>query len=291
MSHTITRDFRECYLAAVLGADRFAADRCVGQALEGGVGVAVIYLDVLAPALVEVGERWHRGELNVAQEHLATEITRGQMDRLRGLAAPTGPAAPLAVVAAVQEELHDVGAAMVADLLTMDGWSVDFLGANTPVHDLVEYVDERKPSMVVLSVTMPPHLDRARDTVRELHDLPDPPRVLLGGQAFSADEPHANGLDAYAITGDAWEAVQHARALIESTNAPHTLDQLLKSLGQRIREARRSKSWSQQQLASKSGLDRSYVNAVEQGKQNLTLGATIKLADAMGVSLDRLLFS
>jgi ribosome-binding protein aMBF1 (putative translation factor) len=97
------------------------------------------------------------------------------------------------------------------------------------------------------------------------------------------------GLDAEAIMADAWDTVQHARAVIESASAPRTLDQLLKNLGQRIREARRSKGWSQQQLASASGLDRTYVNAVEQGKQNLTLGATMKLADALEVSLERLL--
>jgi transcriptional regulator with XRE-family HTH domain len=72
--------------------------------------------------------------------------------------------------------------------------------------------------------------------------------------------------------------------------APRSLDQLLVHLGQRIQALRRARRWSQQQLGDTAGLHRSYVNAVEQGRQNLTLGAVVKLAAALDEPLDGLLF-
>lgn len=39
---------------------------------------------LLVPVLKEVGDRWHRGEVNVAQEHLATQFLRSRLQELFG---------------------------------------------------------------------------------------------------------------------------------------------------------------------------------------------------------------
>jgi transcriptional regulator with XRE-family HTH domain len=45
---------------------------------------------------------------------------------------------------------------------------------------------------------------------------------------------------------------------------------------------------SQQQVAEASGLDRAYISAVEHGKHNLTMGALLKLADALEIGIEEL---
>ena len=45
---------------------------------------------------------------------------------------------------------------------------------------------------------------------------------------------------------------------------------------------------TQQELANRSELDRTYISMVENGKQNLTFGAMVKIADALEVSLTTL---
>src|SRR4051812_16695962 len=110
------------YVNAVLAADHLAAASVISDALQHGVGLANLYMDVFVPAQVAVGDRWHAGEINVAQEHAATQITLAQMQRLRATLPENHLTGPRAVVASVQEELHDLGARVVADFLTMDGW-------------------------------------------------------------------------------------------------------------------------------------------------------------------------
>ena len=46
---------------------------------------------------------------------------------------------------------------------------------------------------------------------------------------------------------------------------------------------------TQQDLADASELDRTYISLVEHGKQNLSLGAVLKIANALEVPLSDLL--
>jgi len=54
--------------------------------------------------------------------------------------------------------------------------------------------------------------------------------------------------------------------------------------GLRLSEIRKSRGWSQERLASESGLARSYVGGVERGQRNIALRNICKLAGALGLS-------
>jgi methanogenic corrinoid protein MtbC1/DNA-binding XRE family transcriptional regulator len=271
------------YLEAVVRGDAASAGRVIAEGLARGVSAISLYLDVVGGAQVRVGDLWHRGRLSVAQEHLATQIGLAQLDRLRQSLHRRGPSGRRAVVAAVEGEQHELGPRVVADFLSMDGWEVDFLGANLPTADLVDFVRRRAPDLVALSATLPA-LARAMAALRA---LPRPPRLLAGGAALSAEgQARAHGADADGR--DALAAVQEARRLFADA-APRSLPTFLKALGERVQSLRKGHRWSQQELADAAGLDRTYISAVEHGKQNVTLGAIMKLADALKVPVDGLL--
>ena len=59
----------------------------------------------------------------------------------------------------------------------------------------------------------------------------------------------------------------------------------LRVIGQRIREARKFKGFSQEQLALEADMDRSYVGQVERGEQNATVTTLAKLARATGCDI------
>jgi DNA-binding XRE family transcriptional regulator len=179
---------------------------------------------------------------------------------------------------------------MVADLLAFDGWEVDFLGANTPTRDLVSFVRDREPDLVALSVTGNVGLPHAARAISALRDLPRPPRVLLGGLAVRTHPEAALAAGADALVDDGWAAVERARSLVGLTQDEHDLSRLLGTIGAAIRELRRARGLTQQQLGEAADLDRSYVSAVEQGRQNLSLGAILRLAHALDVPLNTILF-
>lgn len=58
-------------------------------------------------------------------------------------------------------------------------------------------------------------------------------------------------------------------------------EKLNTALGRRLAEVRKSKGFTQEQLAYASGIDRSYVGKIERGQVNLTVRKLYILADCL----------
>lgn len=282
-------DIPRAFLDALKQADREAAGAAIDQGLHSGWGVVRLYLDVLLEAQRRLGELWEHGHISVADEHLATQITLEQMDRLKSQVAPHAQLPLRAVVAAVEGNEHMVGARAVADFLAMDGWRVDFLGANTPTSDLVDFVGRRRSDLVALSISIASQLEAARQATYLLKELHPSPAVIVGGAGLLGGAAKAAALGADGTAEDPLAAVRLSRKLVGLQEYDALLSHYLKGLGQRLQLLRKKLGWSQAQLAERAKLDRAYVSSVEHGKQNLTVSAITKLASAFGVPLEALL--
>ena len=76
-------DHRAAFLDGLLARDSARARFAIEDALAAGVPVPDIYLDVLGPALREIGHRWAMGSINVAEEHYATAVAQSILDGAR----------------------------------------------------------------------------------------------------------------------------------------------------------------------------------------------------------------
>ena len=280
---------KQRYLDAVLIGEATSAGIVVEEGLKQGFGMFDIYLSILIPTQIDLGQAWHDGKVNVAQEHLATQITLDQMDKLRSRIFPNSKLGFRVAVTTVEGDSHFIGARMVADFFLADGWDVDFLGSSTPGPDLVELVRRRNVDLVAISTTSADCLPRLEWTVGSLATLGNPPKILLGGPALGDTPDLAISMGADAIAQSLTDAVLEGRRLIGIAKEPVSLNDHLQNMGRKVQEIRRGLGWNQQQLADSADLDRTYISAVEHGKQNLTLGAIVKLADGLGVDLDQLL--
>lgn len=75
---------------------------------------------------------------------------------------------------------------------------------------------------------------------------------------------------------------------MESTVLKKELEPTFEALGRVIRERRVSLGMSQEELADKSGLHRTYVSDVERGIRNLTLGALWFICNGLNISLSQI---
>jgi transcriptional regulator with XRE-family HTH domain len=62
-----------------------------------------------------------------------------------------------------------------------------------------------------------------------------------------------------------------------------------KQLGQRIKELRLKAGYSQEELAAKAGLHRTYMSDIERGERNVSVENIEKIAKALGVKSSDLL--
>ena len=146
-----------------------------------GLSLARVLEDVITAAMAEIGSRWHDGEATVAQEHFASSVVRG---RLLGLARGWGAGAgPLALLACLPGELHDLGLIAFGLSLRQRGWRIAYLGADTPLDTLDDAVNRLRPRVVVLSASEP---SRLAAVANELRSLAVRVPVSVGGRAAAA---------------------------------------------------------------------------------------------------------
>jgi DNA-binding transcriptional MerR regulator len=151
--------------------------------------------DVVLPYLHELGERWEHGEASVAQEHFASNILRG---RLLGLARGWGEGAgPRAVLACAPGELHDLPLVIFGLALAGRGWTITYLGPDTPIATIQVTLADPKPRLVVISAMTRPRLRGAQSQLTEL--VRQVPVALAGA---GATEGLARATGAFLLEGD-----------------------------------------------------------------------------------------
>ncbi|WP_117236804.1 HTH-type transcriptional repressor CarH [Thermus sediminis] len=142
---------------------------------------------LLVPVLRRIGEAWHRGEVGVGEEHLATTFLRARLQELLDLAGlPPGP--PI-LVTTPPGERHELGAMLAAYTLRRRGLPALYLGPDTPLSDLRNLAARLGVRAVVLSALLSENL-RALPEGALAHLAP---RVYLGGQGVSPEEARRLG--------------------------------------------------------------------------------------------------
>ena len=182
-------EIRADFLTALVDGDAKFAEIVALDAVGEGMSVADLYVDVIAPVLVEIGHQWAGGRLTVADEHLATGIAYDVM-RLVSRTATTHPrrSRERLLLAAVGSEDHVVGLRMLGDLAEARGFDVRFLGAAVPVETLADIVGKHEPEIIGLSVTMAASAARLADALdRIAASAHAPAGVLVGGRGVSPE--------------------------------------------------------------------------------------------------------
>lgn len=196
---------------AVIDGDENLAAETVEGALAGGLPEEALLLDVIAPVQARIGAEWAANRISVAQEHAATAINERVVAHLahrrRALPAPQRPEPRGRVtVACVDGEWHAFPARIVAEVLQLHGWRVDFLGARMPTPHLVSHLHRTDPRAVLLSGSIPLRLPAAHAAITACRSAGVP--VLAGGRAFGPDGRYARILGADGWAPDARGALR-----------------------------------------------------------------------------------
>lgn len=179
---------RRAYLNAMMRSDTRQALAIVQEAQVAKIPLEELYEDVLMEVMHEVGELWHRNLITVDKEHYCTSTTQMVLSSFYPVIFGTPKHERRIITCCVGSELHEMGGRMVSDLFEYHGWDSIYLGAAVPVPSLVHAVEEHKPELVALSVTMPQYLQICRDAVFALRERFPDLRITVGGRAFETSD-------------------------------------------------------------------------------------------------------
>jgi methanogenic corrinoid protein MtbC1 len=178
----------DAFAAALLVGDARAAEIAVRDAIEAGLAAATIDEDVVAPAMRHIGDLWERGDITVADEHLATDIAYRVLALQReSFRVARRRTAQRVMLAAVEGERHVLGLHMAGDLLAHAGFEVRALGADVPIDSLSPVVERHDPDVFAFTATMaeagqllPLAIDEVRRSAPSI-------QVILGGAGVPDD--------------------------------------------------------------------------------------------------------
>ncbi|MFJ8096484.1 cobalamin B12-binding domain-containing protein [Streptomyces griseofuscus] len=172
------------------------------HALDEGLDAESVLLDVIATVQGKVGTEWAANRISVAQEHAATSTNERAVAALAlHPAARTAPTRGRVTVACVEGEWHALPARLLAEVLKLRGWQVDYLGAQVPAPHLMSHLHRTRPDAVALSGSIATRLPTAHATITACQTVGI--SVLVGGAAFGPDGRYADLLGADAWAPDA----------------------------------------------------------------------------------------
>ncbi len=165
-------------LEAIRRLDREQLSRLL-QDLRQRLGGPRFGREIILPLGEVIGDLWALGKLNVAAEHLASEVVVQQLKQeLTG-----GPATgPVLLAACMPGEHHEWGFLVTLIETRHAGWRVQYLGADLPLKDLTDAAWTVVPAVVAISAADPENvLSRLVELRRLPRLLPPGTRVVLGG--------------------------------------------------------------------------------------------------------------
>lgn len=202
------------FLQALLEGDRQKSLSISQEQVNTAKDLQNFYLQIIQPAMYKIGEMWEKGEISVAKEHLASALVNRIMSiQYLQVMNEVKQSLGKALVTAAANEFHEIGAQMVANSLEADGWNVEYLGANTPNMELIDYVWNNQPFILAISVAVPFNLERVQEIIKKIQDWPieNRPQIMLGGLAFNNFPSLPNSIGASGYAEDCIQAVGLAR--------------------------------------------------------------------------------
>src|SRR4030043_423860 len=202
----------ERYLGTLLKGDRKACRTVIEESLQTGTPANSVYSDIIWPIMVEIEHLVRSDKISSTQEHLATRINRTIVDQLQNKLPRKPRKGKKIVISCDQAELQELGAQIMADLFESDGWEVKFLGGGLTNDDILAFIHENAPDILLIYGSAPkqaPDIRQLIDEIRNINAWPNM-RIMVSGGLFNRAEGLWQEIGADLFAENAMEALQLA---------------------------------------------------------------------------------
>lgn len=214
--HMMRRDYavlQKELINALLGFDEDAAEHILAEAFSL-YPLELVGENLIAPVLIEIGERWHRGEITVTREHYATSLLQQRLAAILRTA-PHPNQKQLIWVTCAPGEDHEIGAILLTIYLRRAGYQIQYLGKNIKASDLVNDVSQYQPTMLLFSATTQASAANLQLLTKELAKLTTVrPIIGYGGRIFQKQPELRNEVTGIYMGDSAYEAVESTMELL-----------------------------------------------------------------------------
>jgi methanogenic corrinoid protein MtbC1 len=224
------------YLKPLLEGDRTQCRKVIDEAMFAGATAQELITQLLWPAMETIQSHHRDDRINQNTLNLATRLNRSITDQVSSKLEQKPSNGRKVLIFCGADEPEELGGQITADLFEADGWTTRFAGGGVPDDEVLNFIGEYRPQLLVMFGTLPsgvPAVRRLIDYLREVNSCPDM-QVMCCGGIYKRAEGLSEEIGADLYAPDGAEAVNVANA------SPHrraTVDQQTVGRTRRIRKA------------------------------------------------------
>ena len=177
------KKYEDAFFKSLLEGNRAGCENIMSEFRKFNLPIIVLYEEIFKKSLYRIGEMWEYNKISTAVEQMATSITEGLMNELFYEIVSMEGINKKIVIACVENEEHQVGGKMVADIFEKNSWDTHYLGANTSMNELLGFCDLVKPDLVCLSLSIYANVQFLLKEIQGIRAVTNIP-ILIGGQAL-----------------------------------------------------------------------------------------------------------
>jgi corrinoid protein of di/trimethylamine methyltransferase len=203
---------------AVEVGDEEAAARAAHDAVAAGMDPQKTIMDGLVPGMAELGRLYEEGECFVPELMVGAEALYAGLGILQPLISRSREESRgkgVAVIGAVQGDVHDIGKNLVKMMLEVAGFDVHDMGRDVEMEKFVEESQRLDADLLCLSALMTTTMLAIKDYLPEFKAKLPRTKILVGGAPVSQHLADEWGADGYGE--NAMEAARVAQRLLGIT--------------------------------------------------------------------------
>lgn len=181
----ISAGLQDKFLHYLLAGQHKQCSLLIHELLRINTSFITIYEDLLKHSLYEIGKQWENNKIGVAEEHLASAIIEKLLSEIYPSIENAKSTNRNAIISCIENEHHQIGCRMVADIFEKNGWETLYLGANTPEKSLMSYIELIKPQSIALSLSIYFNFYNLKKLLTKLTSQYEDLNICIGGQAFN----------------------------------------------------------------------------------------------------------
>ncbi len=180
----------EQFVAPLFAGDRSGARAVVAEAFEEGFSAEEILMQLIWPTMDKIQGMYRADRINTGTHHMASRLLRMLADQLALRLSRSERNGRSMLVVCSPGEPEELGAQITTDLAEAHGWSVHFAGGGVPNDEIVGWLGQLQPQVLMVYGTIPSATPMVRQLIDLLHDVGICPKlqIVCSGGVFNRAE-------------------------------------------------------------------------------------------------------
>ena len=186
----VTETLNERLTAPLFAGDRSGTRAIVAEAFESGMTAEQILMEIIWPTMDKIQGLYKADRINTGTHHMAARLLRMMADQL-SLRLPRSPRNGRSMLVVCSPgEPEELGAQITTDIAEAHGWTVHFAGGGVPNDEIVGWIGQLQPQVLMVYGTIPPAAPMVRQLIDLLHDVGIAPKlqIICSGGVFNRAE-------------------------------------------------------------------------------------------------------